>query len=301
MPRITLLYLLLTITIANLWSQPVEVQPYAGGTLLITALPTAPFPAAARADGYDYNGQHYLREKHYQDSTVAIFIPAGFERSDSADYIVHFHGWWNSVDSVLATFNLPEQLNASGKNAILVIPQGPKNAPDSNGGKLENSGAFAAFLKDVSRVAARHLNLRRLPHRHLILSGHSGGYRAMGYILQQGGLPEPIREVWLFDGLYGQLEKYAMWLEWGGQRLVLLYTDEGGTYSTTLGFRDSLKAWGLPFTEVESRNGQPLPALPDSGTVFWHTDLGHNAVLHERQQFAHLLRHCAWLQDKRKK
>jgi hypothetical protein len=299
MPRITLFCLLLTITTANLGAQPVEMQPYAGGTLLMTALPTAPFPAAARADGHNYSGQHYPREKHYQDSTVAIFIPGGFERGDSADYIVHFHGWWNSVDSVLTTFDLPEQLAAAGKNAILVIPQGPKNAPDSNGGKLENSGAFAAFMNDVSRIAARHLNLRSLPPRQLILSGHSGGYRVISYILQQGG--EPIREVWLFDGLYGQLEKYAMWLERGGPRLVLLYTDEGGTYSTTLGFRDSLKAWGLPFTEVESRDGASLPALPDSGTIFWHTDLGHNVVLHKRQQFAHLLRHCAWLQDKRKK
>lgn len=301
MPRLPFLPLVLTVTTGSLWAQPVQVQPYDGGTLLTTALSTAPFPAAARAEGHDYNGQHYPRELHYQDSTVAVFIPQGFERGDSADYIVHFHGWWNSVDSVLETFELPEQLTVAGKNAILVIPQGPKKAPDSSGGKLEEAGTFAAFMQEVSRIAARHLNLRSLPPRHVILSGHSGGYRVMSYILQQGGLTASIPEVWLFDGLYGQLEQYSMWLERGGPRLLLLFTDAGGTRSTTLSFRDSLQAWGLPFTEVESRNGESLPALPDSGTVFWHTDLGHNAVLHERQQFAHLLRSCTWLRDKRKK
>lgn len=296
MPRLTLLLLFLIATIGCLGAQPVQVQPYAGGTLLTTALPTAPFPAAARANGHDYNGQHYPREVHYQDSTVAIFIPEGFERGDAADYIVHFHGWWNSVDSVLETFNLPEQLAAAGKNAILVIPQGPKQAPDSHGGKMEQPGAFAAFMQDVSRVAARHLNLRSLPPRHLILSGHSGGYRAISYILLHGGLTSQVREVWLFDGLYGQLDKYAMWLERGGQRLVLLYTDEGGTLSTTLGFRNSLQAWALPFTEVKSRSGESLPALPDRGTIFWHTDLEHNEVLHKRRQLEHLLRSSLWLE-----
>ncbi|MEQ8704143.1 MAG: hypothetical protein RIC19_09505 [Phaeodactylibacter sp.] len=301
MSRSTLFSLLLMVAAGSLWAQPVRVEPYAGGTLLKTALSTAPFPAPSRAEGHDYDGQHYSRAGHYQDSTVAIFIPAGFERGDSADYIVHFHGWWNSVDSVLQTFELPEQLTAAGKNAILVIPQGPRQAPDSNGGKLEDAGAFAAFMQEVSRVAARHLHLRSLPPRHLILSGHSGGYRVMSYLLQQGGLTERIREVWLFDGLYGQLEKYAMWVERGGPRLVLLYTDEGGTLSTTRSLRSSLQAWALPFTEVESRRGESLPALPESGTVFWHTDLGHNAVLHEQRQFAHLLRSCSWLLDQREK
>ncbi|MCB0553556.1 MAG: hypothetical protein KDD02_08400 [Phaeodactylibacter sp.] len=46
--------------------------------------------------------------------------------------------------------------------------------------------------------------LKSAPPRHIILSGHSGGYRVMSYILLQGGLPEAIKGVWLFNGLYGQ-------------------------------------------------------------------------------------------------
>lgn len=277
--------------------QVIDAMPYAGGTLLKTAIREAPFPAPARSGGHDYNGQHYSAALHYQDSTVAIFIPDGFERGDSADYIVHFHGWWNTVDSTLQAFQLTEQLTTAGKNAILIVPQGPRGAPDSYGGKLEEAGAFRSFMDAVSQVAARHLHLRRLPPRHIILSGHSGGYRVMGYILQHGGLQEHIREVWLFDGLYGQLEKYAIWLARGGPRFVCLYTDDGGTKSTTLGFRNSLEAWGLPFTKVESRNGKPLPGLPESGTVFWHSDLGHNEVLHRRGQFEHLIRSCVGLKN----
>lgn len=77
----------------------------------------------------------------------------------------------------------------------------------------------------------------------------------MGYILQQGGFLEFIWEVWLFDGLYGQLEKYVMWLEWGEFSFVLFYIDEGGIYFIIFGFWDSFKVWGFLFMEVESRNG----------------------------------------------
>lgn len=285
-PGIPLAFLL-SFALSASYAQPVVATPLPEGTLLHTALATAPFPAPQRANGHDYDGRHFDAATHYQDSTVAIFIPDYFQAGDSVDYIVHFHGWWNEVDSVLNTFELIPQLAASGKNVILVVPQGPKKSPDSSGGKLEEQSAFKAFMKDVEKVVAQHLGLKSAPPRHIILSGHSGGYRVMSYILLQGGLSEAIKEVWLFDGLYGQLEKYAMWLERSKGRFINIYTRDGGTYDTTLDFMNSLSAWNIPQQQFDGSEGAHFE-IPGQGAIFWYTDLEHNEVLHVRRYFFRL-------------
>ena len=283
----------LLISVCFLFQQPglgqyFRVDSLPEGKLLRTALPTAPFPAPQRSVGHDYDGKHFDAVTHYRDSSVAIFIPGYLTAADSFDYIVHFHGWWNEIDSVLNTFELIPQLAASRKNAILVVPQGPKNSPDSFGGKMEEPMAFKAFMDDVQRVVAQHLGVAKAPPRHIILSGHSGGYRVMSYILLQGGLTDVIKEVWLFDGLYGQLEKYAMWLEKHNGRFVNIFTQDGGTFGTTLDFVNSLDAWGIPYQRYEGRSGAPGPALPEQRVIFWFTDLSHNEVLQARRYFFRL-------------
>ncbi|MCB0584008.1 MAG: hypothetical protein KDD06_01580, partial [Phaeodactylibacter sp.] len=154
----------LLISLCFLFQQPglgqyFRVDSLPEGKLLRTALPTAPFPAPQRSVGHDYDGKHFDAVTHYRDSSVAIFIPGYLTAADSFDYIVHFHGWWNEIDSVLNTFELIPQLAASRKNAILVVPQGPKNSPDSFGGKMEEPMAFKAFMDDVQRVVAQHLGV----------------------------------------------------------------------------------------------------------------------------------------------
>ena len=268
-------------------AQGFSVTRLSEGTLLRTALPTAPFPAPQRAEGHDYGDEHYDDATHYRDSSVAIFIPKYLQAADSFDYIVHFHGWWNEIDSVLNTFDLIPQLTASGKNAILVVPQGPRKSPDSSGGKLEEPLAFKAFMSDVQQVMAQHLGLKEAPLRHIILSGHSGGYRVMSYILLQGGLDEAIKEVWLFDGLYGQLEKYAMWLERSKGRFINIYTPDGGTFETTLDLMNSLRGWDIQYKHIDDSN-DVNPKIPEDGAVFWFTGLGHNEVLHARRYFYRL-------------
>lgn len=259
------------------------------GTLLSTALPSAPFPSASRKGGHRYRDVLYPAGQHYEDSTVLIFIPQHLEPGREVHCIVHFHGWWNHTDSVLQTFKLAEQLSGSGAKAILIVPQGPRNAPDSGGGKMEEAGRFGQMLQDVLSVVAVHWQEESVRPRRVVLSGHSGGYRAMAYILLHGGWP--VDEVWLFDGLYGQLEKYAMWLERGGQRMVNLYTDDGGTYGTSQSFLNCLRAWGLQAYEVGSGETRALPNLPEAGAVFWHVELGHNDVMHTQRQFEHLCRY----------
>ena len=117
--------------------------------MILTRLPSAPFPHPKRAEGKTRNGKVYPADKHYSDSSVAIFIPKGFRSMGAVDFVVHFHGWGNHVERVLEHYQLIEQFAESGRNAILVVPQGPYDAPDSFDGKLEDEGGFARFMDDV--------------------------------------------------------------------------------------------------------------------------------------------------------
>ena len=120
------------------------------GEVIISELSNAPFPHQKRVSGHTYNNKSYSFEEHYNDSTVLIFIPKGYKAETDNDFVIHFHGWYNNADSVLNQFKLIEQFSESGKNAILVVPQGPKNAPDSFGGKLEDENGFLRFMNDVT-------------------------------------------------------------------------------------------------------------------------------------------------------
>jgi len=101
------------------------------GTLLLEHLASAPFPHPQRAHGHEYDGKLYDAAAHYCDDTLAIFIPKGFSQNGRVDFVVHFHGWNNHVEAVLRRYQLIEQLVASRRNAVLVVPQGPFDAPDS--------------------------------------------------------------------------------------------------------------------------------------------------------------------------
>ena len=55
-------------------------------------------------------------------------------------------------------------------------------------------------------------------------------------------MPEKIREVYLFDALYGQTEKFAHWIDHFQGKMVVIYTDSGGTKAETESLMADLRA-----------------------------------------------------------
>src|SRR4051812_35704570 len=258
-------------------------QTYADkGQLIIAQMISAPFPHPKRSEGHKYKEQLYSAAEHYQDSTVAIFIPNRFHETGSIDFVVHFHGWKNNVAGVLAKYRLIEQLAESRRNAILVIPQGPRDAPDSFGGKLEDAGGFARFMAEVRGTIRDKAALKKKDFEigRIVLSGHSGGYQVISSILDHGGLTEHIAEVWLFDALYAQTDKFLGWFEKGNGRLLNIYTENGGTKKETEQMMALLKSKGMAIlagTETEMKIGE----LPRTGAVFIYSALEHDDLLHK--------------------
>ena len=263
----------------------------AQGELILTHLASAPFPHPKRAEGHQYKAQFYPAHEHYSDNTVAIFIPKGFQERGTVDFVIHFHGWKTDVANVLARHKLIEQLVESRRNAVLVVPQGPRNAPDSFGGKLEDPNGFKRFMGDVIETLRQEAALenKNLAIGQIVLSGHSGGYQVISAILDHGGMTEHVREVWLFDALYAQTDRFLAWIDRKQGRFVDIYTDRGGTKAETEKLMTTLKQRGTVFFAAEERETKPTD-LQGNRLIFLHTDLTHNEVIYKRHEFREYLK-----------
>ncbi len=283
------------------------------GRLMVTPFATAPFPHPARAQGHRYHDLFFSAAEHYSDRTVALFVPRGFRETGRIDFIVHFHGWSNTVAGTLEQFKLAEQLAGSGKNAILIVPEGPRNALDSFGGRLEDTNGFKAFMAEALQklrasgaLAEAERGLQpasttegeatskrpegRAPEiGNIILSGHSGGYHVMAAILDHGGLPDKIREAWLFDALYGNTGNFVAWQKHQNGRLLDIYTDHGGTKAETENLMAAYRTNGVSFFAGEDTNATPED-LRMNRLIFLHSDMIHNDVVAKRGTFEQFLK-----------
>jgi len=280
---------LLLITLVGLacpaLAQNLETDYTTHGRLVVTQFVTAPFPHPSRTNGHTYKDKFFPAEKHYRDSTVAVFIPKSFRASGPVDVVVHFHGWGNSVAGTLKQFELVQQFVASGRNAVLVMPEGPREASDSSGGKLEDAGGFSRFVEELRATLATQGGLgANVSIGKIILSGHSGGYKVMAAILDRGGITPQIREVWLFDGLYAEANKYQAWINRSDRRLLNIYTDGGGTKDDSEAMMKWLEQNKVKFLATEDTR-VTADELKTNRVVFLHTDLGHNDVLAKRKTF----------------
>ena len=256
------------------------------GELIVTQLTSAPFPHPRRAEGHTYQGTLYPARDHYSDNTVAIFIPRGFRATGKIDFVIHFHGWKNHVAGVLEQYQLIEQFIESKRNAVLVVPQGPRLAPDSFGGRLEDHEGFQRFIAEVMHTLRQKSALKKndLALGQIVLSGHSGGYQVISAILDCGGLTDHVREVWLFDGLYAQTDKFLNWIDKAPGRFIDIYTERGGTKVRSEELMARLKQRGTAFLAAKESEVKPAD-LRSSRLIFLYTDLGHNEVINKRQEF----------------
>jgi acetyl esterase/lipase len=261
---------------------------YAGqGQLILTQLVHAPFPHPARSEGHSYRDQFFPRDPHYTDSTVAIFIPQQLKSDGRVDVVVHFHGWGNSVEGTLSQFGLVEQLLASQRQAVLVVPAGPRFASDSFGGKLEEAGGFQRFVEEVLDVLRDRIGSGVEPGN-IILSGHSGGYRVMAAILDRGGLSDRVGEVWIFDGLYAGTDVFLGWQQSTGGRLLNIFTENGGTKDDSTQAMEEMRKAGTPFL-LKDEASVTAEDLRGHRVVFLKTDLGHSEVVAKRETFRRFL------------
>lgn len=184
----------------------------AWGTWAVVGLPSAPFP-----DG----------NARYDDDSVMIVVPPNFTDNGTMGLVTHLHGHNATLEDVVAEQYLREQFALSGRNAVFIVPQGPEEAADSDFGKLDEPGGYAALVLDVQAVLYREGLVVRLGEPPAAtLTSHSGGYSGVANIIEAGGVE--ISGVHLFDSLYGYESVYADFVRAGGV-FRSVYTSGGGT------------------------------------------------------------------------
>jgi hypothetical protein len=191
-------------------------------------LKNAPFPHKSRNAGYtyDYDEKFFSAEDHYSDSSVVVFIPNGDQSNKNGqNLIIHFHGWYNTNEQLMEDFDIRDQLVSSGKNAILVFPQGPFRAADSGVGKLGDKGGLKKMIEELLDLLLRDGRIKNDKISSIILSAHSGGDQAVFMSLKTGGINDKIKSVFLFDAFFSNYENLIPWLSASeGNVLRSIYT-----------------------------------------------------------------------------
>ncbi|MCF7823657.1 MAG: hypothetical protein K9N35_05745 [Candidatus Marinimicrobia bacterium] len=276
MKIILFVFAVLSSTISS--CQSAEWLATSGGQLSIQTSSHSMFPHPERMNGHSYGDTLFSFEASYNDSSVAIFVPDHFKSGESVDLVFYFHGWGNKIQESFDKFDLLNQFSASKKNAIFVFPEGPKDASDSFGGKLEEKDVFKSLVGDVLAFLKNQKIIKRAIPGQIILAGHSGAYRVISFILNRGGLSENISEVYLFDALYGGMERFGYWLDKYDGRLVNITTPNGGTWINSQRFLNDLADWGTPFQTYTTNELTP-DDLRAEKVVTIFTDLKHSEVI----------------------
>ncbi|HTX72505.1 MAG TPA: hypothetical protein VMC79_06730, partial [Rectinemataceae bacterium] len=222
-------------------------NPAQTGLLMTFSLEAAPFPDPARAAGYSYDGEDFPLRGHYDDASVAVFVPPGWRPGPRVDLVFFFHGWYSSIPEALQTFSLKRQFASSGRQALLVVPETARDAPDSYGGKLERPEGFDRLIRELmGRLRADGIiGQSRLGS--ITLVGHSGAYRVIARILGQGGAAAKVREVCLFDALYQDVDRFSAWIASGQGRFVSVCAADGDPVDNAERLADNLHAAGVDF------------------------------------------------------
>jgi hypothetical protein len=258
-----------------------------GAQVMLRPFAHAPYPHASRANGFKGSTESFGPE-HYQDSTIAIVIPKQFKPTRSVDLVVHFHGHRNHVDKVLTQYDMIDQLQKSGRNAILIVPQGPYDAADSGFGKMEDAGGFEAMVREVVEYLYAQKKIPTTDIGHIVLTAHSGGYNAASMICARGGLADHITDVLLFDSSYGGLENFAHWIAQDhDRRLVSIFTAHLAPANFEL--LTLLKKAGTD-DDLTMEKDLTDDFLKQRTALFIHTeDLAHDEVMMKRDYYARFL------------
>jgi hypothetical protein len=181
----------------------------------------APFLDISKGDrkGHrSYGGRVYWQDQTYNDNRVLMHVPENFDVRKPGVIVVFFHGNGATLARDVRDRQLvPQQITDSGVNAVLLAPQLAVDAADSSAGKFWQPGGLKRFVAE----SAEHLaelygdprSAKAFANMPIVIVGYSGGFVPTAWSLEVGGLGNRVRGVFLLDAVYGELDKFASWIE----------------------------------------------------------------------------------------
>ena len=181
----------------------------------------APFLNVASGDrkGHrSYSGKVYWQDETYNDSRVLVHVPEHFDAKRPGVIVVFFHGNGATLErDVRDRQQVPQQISDSGVNAVLLAPQMAVDAADSSAGKFWQPNGFKRFMEESAAHLARLYGdpgaAKAFANMPIVIVGYSGGFLPTAWSLEVGGITKRIAGVILLDAVYGELDKFASWIE----------------------------------------------------------------------------------------
>jgi hypothetical protein len=165
-----------------------------------------------------YNGKVYWQDETYNDSRVLVHVPEHFDAKKPGVIVVFFHGNGATLERDVRDRQLvPQQISDSGVNAVLLAPQMAVDAADSSAGKFWQPNGFKRFMEEsavhLARLYGDANSAKAFANMPIVLVGYSGGFLPTAWSLEVGGVTKRVAGVILLDAVYGELDKFASWIE----------------------------------------------------------------------------------------
>jgi hypothetical protein len=165
-----------------------------------------------------YGGRVFWQDQTFNDSRVLMHVPENFDIRKPGVIVVFFHGNGATLERDVRDRQLvPQQISESGANAVLLAPQLAVDAADSSAGKFWEPGGLKRFVAESADHLAELYGdpgaAKAFANLPVIIVGYSGGFVPAAWSLEVGGLGNRVRGVFLLDAVYGELDKFASWIE----------------------------------------------------------------------------------------
>ena len=165
-----------------------------------------------------YGGRVYWQDETYNDNRVLMHVPDHFDVRKPGVIVVFFHGNGATLERDVRDRQLvPQQISDSGVNAVLLAPQLAVDAADSSAGKFWQPGGLKRFVAESTDHLARLYGdpgaAKAFANMPVVIVGYSGGFLPAAWSLEVGGVGNRVRGVFLLDAVYGELDKFASWIE----------------------------------------------------------------------------------------
>jgi len=181
----------------------------------------APFLNASdgeRRGHRSYSGRVLWQDTTFNDNRTLMHVPENFDIRKPGVIVVFFHGNGATLErDVRDRQMVPRQITESGVNAVLLAPQLAVDAADSSAGKFWQPGGLKRFINEsADHLAAMYgdpSTAAAFANMPVIIVGYSGGFVPTAWSLEVGGLGNRVRGVILLDAVYGEMDKFASWIE----------------------------------------------------------------------------------------
>jgi hypothetical protein len=244
---------------------------------------------------------------------VLVYFPSAFNPTPPLSVIVWLHGFNNCVENVVrdagqactpdggvrSAYALAAQLEASGRNAMLVVPELKFDQATGAPGTLGLANGLRDLLNETFADLSPQLgNLTTQQIGKLIVASHSGGYQAAAGIAARGGVP--VAELYLFDSLYGNFTDFDSWVKMDltslqgsppPRRFADVYGATGGTQANSQAMAGRAVGWvGTDGGVLVDNRTSTMPpdAVLQHGLFFQFSALAHDII--PREWFLPLLR-----------